>query len=86
MQSTRKRLNDTFYTDTMFSGTKSLRGNTCAQIFTNGKFVHLEPNVRKSQAGKSLNSMIDDVGIPDRIIFDGAKEQTGRKSEFMRVI
>jgi hypothetical protein len=42
--------------------------------------------VRKSQAGESLNSMIDEVGIPDKIIFDGAKEQTGRKSEFMRII
>jgi hypothetical protein len=61
MQSTRKRLNDTFYTDTMFSGMKSLRGNTCAQIFTNGKFVHYEPNVRKSQAGESLNPMINEV-------------------------
>jgi hypothetical protein len=31
----------------MFSGIKSLHGNTCAQIFTNGKFIHLEPNMRK---------------------------------------
>ena len=83
MQSRRKRLNDTFYTDTMFSGVKSIRGNTCAQIFTNGKFVHLEPGERKSQAGEALNSMMDEVGIPNKLVFDGAKEQTGRKSEFM---
>ena len=86
MQSKRHRLNDTFYTDTMFSGVKSLRGNKCAQIFTNGKYVHLEPGERKSQAGEALGSMIDEVGIPDKIVFDGAKEQTGRKSEFMKIV
>jgi hypothetical protein len=86
MQSRRQRLNATFYTDTMFSGIKSLRGNTCAQMFTNGKYVHLEPQERKSQAREALGSMIDEVGIPDKIVFDGAKEQTGRKSEFMRLV
>jgi hypothetical protein len=48
MQSKHKRLNDTFYSDTMFSGVKSIQGNTCAQLFTNGKFVHLEPMARKA--------------------------------------
>jgi hypothetical protein len=70
----------------MFSGIRSLRGNTCAQVFTNGKYVHMEPGERKSQAGKALGSMIDEVGIPDKIVFDGAKEQTGRKSEFVRLV
>jgi hypothetical protein len=50
------------------------------------KYVHMEPGERKSQAGEALGSMIDEVGIPDKIIFDGAKEQTGRKSEFMRLV
>ena len=86
MQSKRKRLNDTFYSDTMFSGLRSIRGNTCAQIFTNGKFVHLEPIHRKAEAGEALHSMIDEVGIPDKMVFDGAKEQTGPKSEFMRAL
>jgi hypothetical protein len=78
LQSKWKRLNDTFYTDTMFSGIRSLSGNTCAQLFTYGKFIHLEPIERKSQAGETLHSMIDEVGIPDKIIFDGAREQTGK--------
>ena len=86
MQSKRKRLNDTFYTDTMFSGIRSLRGNTCAQLFTNGKFVHIEPMDKRSEAGEALNSMIDEIGIPDKMVFDGAKEQTGKRSEFMRLI
>jgi hypothetical protein len=60
----------------MFSGIISLRGNTCAQVFTNGKHVQLEPGERKSRAGKALGLMIDEVGIPDK---------TGKKSEFMRL-
>jgi hypothetical protein len=67
MQSKRQRLNNTFYTDTMFSGIRSLRGNTCAQVFTNGKYVHMEPGERKSQAGEALGSMIDEVGIPEKL-------------------
>jgi hypothetical protein len=70
----------------MFSGIKSICGNTCAQLFTNGKFVHLEPIARKAQAGEALYSMIDEVGIPDKMIFNGAKEQTGQRSEFMRAL
>jgi hypothetical protein len=86
LQSKRHRINDTFYTDTMFSDVKSLRGNTCAQVFTNGKYVHMEPGERKSQAGEALGTMIDEIGIPDKIVFDGTKEQTGKRSEFMRLV
>jgi hypothetical protein len=86
LQSKWKRLSDTFYTDTMFSGIRSLRGNTCAQLFTNGKFVHFETIERKSQAGEMLHSMIDEVGIPNKIISDGAREQTGKRLEFMRCV
>jgi hypothetical protein len=85
MQSKRKRLNDTFFADTMFSGIRSLKGNTCAQVFTNRKYVHLELG-EKSQAGEALGSMIDKVGFPDKIMLDGAKEQTGKKSEFMKLV
>ena len=32
-----RRLNTTWYTDTLFSKQKSIIGNTCAQIFIDGK-------------------------------------------------
>ena len=70
----------------MFSEVKSIRGNACAQLFTNGKFVHLEPITRKALAGEALQSMVDEVGIPDKLVFDGAKEQVGAKSEFMATV
>jgi hypothetical protein len=65
---------------------KSLRGITCAQVFTNGKYVHIEPGDKKSQAGEAPGAMIDKVGITDKIVLDGAKEQTGKKSEFMKIV
>jgi hypothetical protein len=56
------------------------------QVFTNGKYVHLEPGERKSKVGEVLGTMINEVEIPAKIVFDGAKEQTGKKSEFMRLV
>jgi hypothetical protein len=48
MQSKRQRLNETFYTDTMFSGIRSIRGNTCAQVFTNGRYIHIHYLMKKA--------------------------------------
>ena len=36
-----RRLNTTWYTDTLFAKETSLVGNTCAQLFTDGEFVHV---------------------------------------------
>ena len=40
----------------------------------------------KSQkdTGKSLIEFTDDVGIPDRLITDGATEFTGQHTEFVK--
>jgi hypothetical protein len=46
----RKRLNDTFYMDTLFSKVKSLAGFTCAQLITNGTFTRVYPMESKSGA------------------------------------
>ena len=42
LQLTCKGLNDTFRMDTLLSKVKSLHGNTCAQLITNGNFSCLE--------------------------------------------
>ena len=81
-----KRLSTRFYTDTMFSkvGT-SLRGNNCAQIFTNGNgAMFAYPMRSKSQAGDKLLSLIQQVGIPNEIHRDGAPEMRGT-SKFNQV-
>ena len=76
-------LNTKFYTDTMFSTTKSIRGNKCAQVFTNGLGYDLfYPLKKESEVGDALNEVIRSVGIPKELISDGAKAETaGRFAE-----
>lgn len=84
----RKRLNDTFYTDTLFSRVKSLQGHKCAQIYTNGKFTRVYPMESKSSANiaATLQDFADDVGIPDTLICDLATEQVGAHTPMMKEI
>jgi Reverse transcriptase (RNA-dependent DNA polymerase) len=76
-------LNTRFYTDTMFSTTKSLRGNKCAQVFTNGLGYDLfYPLKKESEAAEALNEVIRSIGVPKELISDGAKaEMAGRFGE-----
>ncbi len=86
LQARLRQLNDKFYTDTLFGSVKTINGNTCGQIFTNGKFVHFEPMKRKSEAGTALIDFTHDVGVPRKLVFDGAKEQVGPQTEFMKCV
>jgi hypothetical protein len=71
-------LNTRFYTDTLFSTSKSLRGIKCAQIFTNGTGYHLfYPMRKKSEAEEALNEMIRAIGVPKDLVSDGTGEETG---------
>lgn len=79
-----RRLNAVFYSDTMFSKYKSLRGYKTAQIFANEHMVQLYPMTSKSHAGEALQNFIDDVGVPNKIVVDGAQEQVGSNSEFAK--
>ena len=78
-----RRLNTSFYTDTLFMKAKSLKGKTCAQIYTDGKgYIRTDPSKSKSQAGATLGRFLEDVGIPNTLIYDGAPEQVGENSTF----
>ena len=78
-------LNARFYTDTMFATTKSLRGNKCAQLFTNGtRYDVFYPLKKESDAGDALNKFIRTVGVPKELISDGAKAET--QGNFGKVI
>ena len=84
----RKRLNDTFYMDTLFSKVKSIGGYTCAQLITNGTFTRVYPMESKASINiaHALTEFADDVGIPDTLICDFANEQTGKHTEVLKVI
>ena len=83
-----KRLNSRFYSDTLFAKVKSTKVNTCAQVFAsdNIDFIHVHPMATKSMAGSALQAFADDVGIPNELVVDGAGEQVGPKSEFMKTV
>jgi hypothetical protein len=83
----RKRLQETFYTDTLFSKVKSLAGYTCAQLITNGTFTRVYPMESKasSNIATALNTFFDDVGVPVELICDLASEQTGKNTDVMKL-
>ena len=79
-----RRLNIRIFSDTLFAGVQSLRGNTCAQIFSAENFIWIYPMKSKSQAGEALRTFIEEVGIPTTLVVDGANEQVGAKSGFFK--
>jgi hypothetical protein len=64
----------------MFSATKSIRGNKCAQVFTDGLGYDLfYPLKKESEVRDALNEVIRSIGIPKKLISDGARaEMAGR--------
>ncbi|KAI2489216.1 Reverse transcriptase (RNA-dependent DNA polymerase) [Fragilaria crotonensis] len=82
----RRRLNGDWFTDTLFSKVISLKGNSCAQVFTNGYYTSVHPLPSKSKVSQALTEFADDTGIPDTLISDGATEMTGPKTEFMKEV
>ena len=66
-----------FASDTFISKVKSIRGNTCIQLFTNrGNFAKCYPMKSKGHAHHALDRFIHEVGVPSEMLTDGAKELT----------
>ena len=82
----KKRLNTTFHLDEMFSKVKSIRGNVCATVFTDGKFTAVYPLPSKADAGQTLNEFAQDVGIPEFLVTDLAGELSGPHTDFMKYV
>ena len=56
----------------LFEKDKSIVGNKCAQIFTDGEFVQIIPMRSKSNSGATLNRINWDVGVAKKIFMDNA--------------
>ena len=70
-------LNTKLYTDTVFSSTRSLHGNKCAQVFTNGIGYDLfYPLKAEADIGDALNEVVRTIGVPKELVSDGAKAET----------
>ena len=84
-----KRLQGKFATDTIYSNIKSLKQNTCAQVFSSKiGFIVCYPMTKADgqTAGFALQDFSHDFGVPDHLTFDGAMVQVGRKTRFMKFI
>lgn len=72
-----RRLATDLYTDTMFAGTKSKRGNSAAQVFgTDFKWSRAHAIVNKGEAHEALSTVFTRDGVPNALIMDNSKEQT----------
>ena len=71
------QLNFIFYIDTLFAKYKSIVENTCAHIFTDGKFVQIIPMKSKSDAGTTLESINQGVRVANKIFMENTPDQTG---------
>jgi hypothetical protein len=64
---------------------KSLDGNKFAQVFASKDlFAVAYPMESKSHAGEGLRQFVQDFGRPEKLTFDGSREQCGKKTEFMK--
>ena len=76
-----------FYSDTMMSKIKSVRGHVCSQIYGN-KFGFMKAYPMESHdkfnLGDSLTLLIQDVGVVQKLHTDNAPEMIGRKTPFFR--
>ena len=84
---TRKTLSGSWSTDTMDGRCKTLDGNKFAQVFANkAYFSRIYPMDSKSKCGNALRLFCQEFGVPEKLTFDGSKEQCMKGTEFMRQI
>ena len=87
MQQHLRRLNTTFYTDTLFAKCKSIIGNNVAQFYTDVQgFVHIDPHTYKSIARITLENLTKNIVIPNTIIYNGDPVQVIPNSYFQKTI
>ena len=65
-----------WFTDTLDGRGISKYGNIYGQVFANiGFFAHIYPMDTKRKAGDALRTFCQEFGVPNKLTFDGSKEQ-----------
>ena len=81
------QLRGEWFTDTLDRGMISKYGNRYGQVFANiGFFAHIYPMDTKCKAGDALHTFCQKFGVPEKLTFDGSKDQGQRKIELMKKI
>jgi hypothetical protein len=61
--------------------------NCYGQVFAHkALFAAIHPMDSKSKAGDVLRVFCQEFGVPDKLTFDGSKEQTNKGTEFMKQV
>eukprot|EP00957_Ditylum_brightwellii_P034329 2604023-Ditylum_brightwellii.AAC.1 len=79
----RSQLSGTWQCDIMLSRVKSLLGNTCANMITQGNFTWVVPMGSCKDAGDSLKQFFNDGCIPECMVIDITTEFVGRNTDFV---
>jgi hypothetical protein len=78
-----RRIDQIFFMDTFFATKKSRqssRGHTCVQLFVTDKgFVYVVPIQTKGGVSKAIKLFAKEIGAPDAIICDAAREQISKE-------
>ena len=81
------RLRGEWFIDTLDGQVISKYRNRYSQVFANiGFFAHIYPMDTERKAGYALRTFCQEFGFPDKLTFDGSKEQGQRKTGFMKKI
>ena len=82
----RRMLPGTWYCDLLYSKVKSLDGNTCAVVITNGSYTRVTPLASARDASTALKEMAEDVGAPAHLVADLDPVLSGKHTEWMKLI
>jgi hypothetical protein len=68
--------------DTMFASVPSFEGFTKAQVFSTrrSKFIYIKGLHSKAQVESAVKDFARDVGLPDELFADNAKEKSPQRS------
>ena len=76
-----------WFTDTLDVRVITKDGNLYEHVFSNvGFFAHIYPMDTKSKAGDALRTFCQEFVVPEKLTFNGSKEQGQRKTEFMKIL
>ena len=76
-----------WYTYTLHGLTKSKAGNKNGRVFANNAyFAAIYPMDTKKKVGEALRVFCKEFGVPERLTMDGASDQVGQKSAFMKEV
>ncbi len=79
----RNQLKGQWYLDHMTARKKSLNQNTGAWVFTNGNYSKVYPVRSRPEVASTLDSLCNDIGIPEKLKMDRAPEFVGKELTFI---